>query len=367
MSGAPKTIAIVGCGIGRSHVLEGIVPNAGKFKLLAACDINTERLAAFAKEFDVPRTTIRFDDLLAMDDLDIIDICTPPGLHRQQVLAALAAGKHVICEKPLVGSLADVDEIIAAEAQVKGRLMPILQYRYGDGVRQVKAIIDSGIAGKPYIGTAETLWKRGADYYSTPWRGKWATELGGVLMTHSIHIHDLLTFLMGPVERLFGRVATRVNPIEVEDCISASCQLKSGALASLTATLGSQEQISRLRLAYENVTFESDHAPYEPGAKPWRVIPGSPKIAAEIENLLAGWKPVPPRFNGQFADFYDALETGAPLPVTTADARRSLELVTAFYHSSETHTDVELPLGPDHPNYHSWVPSEFRTVVVSGR
>ena len=66
-------------------------------------------------------------------------------------------------------------------------------------------------------------------------------------MTHAIHIHDLVTYLMGDVARLFGRVATRVNAIEVEDCVSASCELKSGALASFTATLGSREEISRLK------------------------------------------------------------------------------------------------------------------------
>ncbi|MGN6100043.1 MAG: Gfo/Idh/MocA family protein [Devosia sp.] len=357
---SPRTIAVVGCGIGRSHVLEGIIPNADKFRLLAVCDINTERLDAFAREFDVPRKTTAFADLLAMDDLDIIDICTPPMLHHPQILAALAAGKHVICEKPLVGSLADIDEVAAAESEAKGRLMPIFQYRYGDGVARVKAIIDAGIAGRPYAATAETLWKRGPDYYAVPWRGKWATELGGVLMTHAIHIHDLLTYLMGDVERLFGRVATRVNAIEVEDCVSASCQLRSGALASLTATLGSQEEISRLRLAFENVTFESDHAPYQPGTKPWRIIPASNAVERQIAALFENWQPVATRYHGQFAAFHAALEAGTAPPVTTADARRALELVTAFYHSSETHTDVDLPIPRDHPKYRSWVPAAFR-------
>ena len=355
-----KTIAIVGCGIGRSHAIEGVVPNSDKFDLVAVCDINPERLAAFAKEFKVPRTTTRFEDLLAMDDLDIIDICTPPMVHRQQILDALAAGKHVICEKPLVGSLAEMDEIIAAEKASRGRLMPIFQYRYGDGIQQVKAIIDAGIAGKPYVATAETLWKREADYYAVPWRGKWATELGGVLMTHAIHIHDIVTYLMGDLERLFGRVQTRVNPIEVEDCISASVALKSGALASFTATLGSQEEISRIRLAFEHITFESDHAPYQPGTKPWRMITADPDVEARVKTLLADWKYVPPRYDGQFGRYYEALASGGPLPVTTADSRRSLEIVTAFYHSSETHTDVELPIGPEHPKYKSWVPGAFQ-------
>ncbi len=124
--------------------------------------------------------------------------------------------------------------------------MPVFQYRFGNGAQKVKRIIESGLAGKPYLGTAETLWKRGPAYYAVPWRGKWASELGGILMTHAIHIHDLLFYLMGPAKTLFGRTATRVNAIEVEDCISAAVELQSGALASLSGTLGSQEQISRL-------------------------------------------------------------------------------------------------------------------------
>ena len=141
---SPRTVAIVGCGIGRSHVAEGFLPNADKFTLLAVCDINAERLDAFAGEFSIPRQTANFDDLLAMDDLDIIDICTPPMLHKEQILKALAASKHVICEKPLVGSLADMDEVLAAEKTARGRLMPIFQYRFGNGIQQVKALIDAG-------------------------------------------------------------------------------------------------------------------------------------------------------------------------------------------------------------------------------
>ena len=355
-----RTVAVVGCGIGRSHAIEGYVPNADKFRIVAVCDINPERLDAFATEFSVPRKTLNFDDLLGMDDVDIIDICTPPMLHKEQIIKALAAGKHVICEKPLVGSLADMDEVLVAEKAAKGRLMPIFQYRFGDGVQQVRALIESGVCGTPYVATAETLWHRDRVYYSVPWRGKWATELGGVLMGHSIHIHDLLTYLMGPVRRLFGRVATRVNPIEVEDCISASCELESGALASLTATLGSQEEISRLRLAFEHVTFESDHAPYQPGTEPWRIIPASDEARARIDGVLATYRHIPPRYTGQFQLFHEALLSGGPLPVTSADARRSLELVTAFYQSSEMHEDIVLPLGPGHPKYQSWVPVAFR-------
>ena len=353
-------VGVVGCGIGRSHIVEGYRPNADKFNVLALCDLNVERMTAVADEFGVERRLASFDDLLAMDDIDVIDVCTPPGLHYPMVTAALKAGKHVICEKPLVGSLAQVDEIMALEKSSPGMLMPVFQYRFGNGIEQAKAIIDAGIAGKPFMGTVETLWRRDAPYYAVPWRGKWATELGGVLMGHAIHPHDLFTYLMGDIERVFGRVATRVNPIEVEDTISASLLMKSGALASLTATLGSADDMTRIRLAFENVSFESDHAAYNPGDKPWKIQPRNPETAAKIDALLKDWKHVPSRFQTQMARFHDALTGAGPLPVTSRDSRRSLELVTAFYHSSSTNQDVVLPIGPGHPLYESWVPAQFR-------
>ena len=353
-------VAVIGVGIGRSHIIEGYETNKDKFKVLALCDLNVERMTPIADEFGVERRLTSFDDVLAMDDIDVIDICTPPMLHHPMVMAALKAGKHVICEKPLVGSLSQVDEVIAQEKVSKGKLMPVFQYRFGDGIEQAKAIIDAGLAGKPYVGTVETLWTRGPDYYAVPWRGKWATELGGVLMTHAIHQHDLFTYLMGDIKRLFGRVATRVNEIEVEDCVTASLELASGALGSFTATLGSADEITRLRFAFENVTFESDHQAYNPGDKAWKILPRNPETAAKIEDLLRDWVHVPSRFETQMARYHAALIGAAPLPVTSADSRRALELVTAFYHSSTTHEDVALPIETLHPRYQSWVPPEFR-------
>lgn len=360
MSNKIFNVAVIGVGIGRAHIVEGYLPNQDKYKVLALCDLNEERMAGVADEFGIERRVTRFEDILAMDDIDVVDICTPPMLHLPMVLAALKTGKHVICEKPLVGSLAEIDTVMAQERLSTGKLMPVFQYRFGNGIQQAKAIIDAGIAGKPFVGTVETMWRRDAEYYAVPWRGKWATELGGVLMGHAIHPHDILTYLMGDISRLFGRVATRVNPIEVEDSISASLEMKSGALVSLTATLGAAEEITRIRLHFENVTFESDHAPYEPGAALWKIGPRNDETREKIEALLKDWKDVPTRFQTQMARFHDTLVHGAPLPVSSADSRRSLELVTAFYHSSSTQQDVVLPLEPDHPLYQSWVPAQFR-------
>jgi len=347
------TVAVVGCGIGRAHI-EGYRSHPDKFRVAALCDVDERRLAAVDDEFRVGRRTRSFDELLRMDDVEIIDICTPPALHVSQIIAALAAGKDVVCEKPLSGSLADADRVIAAEQEAAGRVMPVFQYRLGAGVQKAKQIVDLGVAGKPYVANVETAWKRTPSYYHTPWRGRLASELGGVLLTHAIHSHDLLTWLMGPVESVFARTATRVNPVEVEDCAVASLVMRSGALAALAATLGSHKEISRLRLCFEHVTFESSQAPYAPGDDPWEIIPVSPVAGARIADALAKHRPALPGFEGLTGAYHEALATGGVLPVTLADARRSIELVTALYHSAATGAPVNLPIEPDHPAYNGW-------------
>jgi predicted dehydrogenase len=89
--------------------------------VLALCDNDPKRLHGASQQFSIPRAAVSFGELLAMPDLDIIDICTPPALHLEQSMAALTAGKQVVCEKPLVGSLADADRLIATELSATGR------------------------------------------------------------------------------------------------------------------------------------------------------------------------------------------------------------------------------------------------------
>jgi predicted dehydrogenase len=270
------TVAVVGCGIGHGHVADGYRHHPDKFRVVAVCDVDVVRCARVADEFSIPRRTHSFDELLGCDEIDIVDICTPPNLHAAQISAALAAGKQIVCEKPVAASLAEIDRLIAAEGEARGRVMPVFQYRFGNGVQKAKRIIDRGLAGKPYLATVETAWKRTPHYYAA-WRGHLGNAGGGVLLSQAIHAHDLLTWLLGPVAMAFARTATRVNPVEVEDCAVASLVMQSGALASLAATLGSHKEISRLRLCFERVTFESATAPYAPGDDPWEVVPATPE------------------------------------------------------------------------------------------
>jgi predicted dehydrogenase len=353
-------VAIIGCGVGRRHMEEGYLPHPDKFEVVLACDLDPARLQSFVSDYGIREGTASFAEVLARPDIDIVDICTPPLVHRDQILAALEAGKEVVCEKPLVGCLADMDRVMQAAERARGRVMPIFQYRYGDGFRRAKHLVDQGIAGKPYLATVETTWKRGAAYYSVPWRGRYDTELGGTLLAHAIHPHDLLCELMGPVATVFARAAARVNRIEVEDTAVASLVMRNGALVSLAATVGSQHEITRLRFCFEYATFESSLGPYNPGEGPWTITPSDADAAARIEAALADWRPVPPRFTGQMAEYHRALDGGGALPVTLEDARRSLELITALYHSADEAQQVALPIRPGHPKYADWRPERLK-------
>ena len=296
-----------------------------------------------------------------MRDLDVIDICTPPNTHRALVEQALAAGFHVVCEKPLTGSLADCDAIEKVAAKAKGTLSPVFQYRFGAGLQKLKLLQAKGLTGKAYLATIETSWRREADYYDIAWRGKWATELGGCCLTQAIHAHDILSYVNGPVKNLSARLATRVNPIEVEDCAAVSVEMMDGSLATLAVTLGAAEELSRIRFMFEHLTVESRSThPYRIGDDPWHFKGKTPEIDAKIAAALSQFKPSDESFAGQFARIHASITEGKPLPVTIADARQSLELITAIYHSAETNAAVALPIPSSHPKYANWIPAAKR-------
>ncbi|MGI9491639.1 MAG: Gfo/Idh/MocA family protein, partial [Geminicoccaceae bacterium] len=343
-------VAVVGGGIGKQH-LTAYRQLADLYEVVAFCDTVPERARAIADEFCIGRTAATLDDLLKSEKIDIVDLCTPPNLHVPQIKQVLAAGKHVICEKPIAGTLKELDELAEAERTSGKTISPIFQYRFGDGFRKLMHLKVKGLLGHAYLATVETHWKRDATYYAHPWRGRLETELGGCLVSHAIHAHDLLLTAFGPAKSIHGRTATRVNQIEVEDCAVLSLEMAGGALAALTVTLGAEREHTRLRFMFEHATVTSSLGPYNPGADPWIFEPRSEEARGLIEAVLAEVKPGRSGFAGQFSALHEVLTTGTELPVTLADARRSIELFTAAYHAATTDDTVELPLSAVHEAY----------------
>lgn len=347
-------VAVVGSGIGRAH-LTAYHELPDLFEIAAICDIDRDRAAALAATFAVPYVIGSLDELCRRDELDVIDICTPAHLHVEHTLQVLAAGKHVVCEKPVAGSIVAFDRLAEAESRSGCRVMPIFNYRFGAGVQKLRHLVAEGITGRAYLGTIEVAWRRRAAYYAVPWRGHWETELGGSLTGHAIHFLDLLTYVLGPAHSVFARAMTLVNPIETEDCASVSLEMADGSLASVSVTLGSSAEISRQRYCFANLVAESNLAPYDKNTSdPWQFVADTSEAEATIAAALTSFTPGPEGFAGQFARFAEALAAGAELPVTLADARRTAELLTACYASARTQAPVSLPIGPEHPLYGGW-------------
>lgn len=361
-------VAVVGLGVGKGH-LQAYAALPDLYDIAAVCDLDAAKASAAAAEFGVPWHTTDFSALLASGRVDMVDICTPPNTHCALITQALAAGLHVVCEKPLVGSLAEMDGIVEAQKTAQGTLFPIFQYRFGHGLQKLKHLQAKGFAHTPFLTTIETSWRRDADYYAVQWRGKWATEMGGCCLTQALHAHDMLSYINGPVRTVFAHLATRVNPIEVEDCAAITIGMANGSVATLAVTLGAAEELSRLRFMFSDLTVESRSAdPYRPGKDPWHFQGKTPELQAAITAALADFVPTLESFEGEFARVHATVTAGAPTPVTLHDARQSLELITAIYHSANTGTQVCLPIAPDHPKYHCWAPAggNFNTTVHHG-
>lgn len=344
-------VGIIGAGIGRIHV--AAFQELGEwFEVVCICDIDEEKAQKLASTCGA-EVTKEVDEIIDSDTLDIVDICTPSFMHVEQTLAALAAGKNVILEKPAAGSLRDIDELIAAGRSSGKWVMPVFQQRFGGGVQKLKFLQSRGITGQAFLGVAETAWRRRADYYAT-WHGQWKTELGGPLVTLGIHAHDVAMYVLGPAKRVMAQIATLVNPVETEDCATISLQMEDGSLASFAVTTGCQRQITRHHFCFRNLSAESNLVPYGNTADPWTFSGDTPELDEQIQRALAEYQPLPQGMTGQFYRCYQALQQGSELPVTLQDARRAIELISAVYYSARNGQAVDLPLGVDHPYYNGW-------------
>ncbi len=353
-------VGLVGCGAISGGHLAAYQQLADMFEVVALCDVVEAKAQQRAEAFGVAEIVTDIADLYRRNDLDVIDICTPPYLHAPMAIGAMEAGKLAICEKPLAGSLAEIDRLEAVEQRTGKRVMPVFNYRFGAGLQRMKHLIRQGIAGRLYLSTVETHWNRPLGYFDVRWRGGWRTALGGAFIGHAIHAHDALYEVAGPAKSVFTRGKALVNPLEIEDTLVVSLEMANGSLAALSVTFGSAVEISRHRYCFSNLVAESNTEPYATHTSdPWTFKGMSADVDAQIEAAMRGFTPERPEgFVGQFERFAHALRSGTELPITIPDGRRAIELVTAVYYSMHTGRVVELPIGQEHPYYESCIPED---------
>src|SRR5436853_2474942 len=228
---------IIGCGvIGRLHA-EAItsLPDA---QLVAVADIIPERAQELAEKYHV-KPYSDFHEMLAREQLDVVDICTPSGQHGEEAIQVMRSRRHVIVEKPMDISRAAIEEMLRVQQETGVKLAVISQHRFDPDTIKVHDLVEAQAFGRLVLGNALIPWWRSQAYYdSGAWRGTWKLDGGGVLMNQSIHSIDLLQWLMGPVKSVCAYTDTLVHRMEPADVAVAVLRFVNGALGTIAATTG---------------------------------------------------------------------------------------------------------------------------------
>ncbi len=326
-----------------SEVHARSISEIGNARLVAVAGTNAEKTKRLAEEFgcDSHRT---IDGILSRGDIDAVCVLTPSGLHADIGIKAARAGKHVIVEKPIDVSLKKADELIN-ECEKNGvKLSVISQRRYSDAVKIVKKAIEKGEIGKIGFGGAQVRWYRTQEYYdSADWRGTWKMDGGGALMNQSIHYVDLLQYIVGPVEEVFGYQKTMAHDIEVEDLLVGSLRFKNGAIGLIEATTAAYPGIfSRIDLYGERGTVAMlDDELDLLVSKNGKVFKKDPK-KAEGSETSSGPEVSHALHKKQLENVVDSIVNGVKLDVDGTDGRNALAVVAGLYEACKTGKPVKI-------------------------
>ena len=300
--------------------------------------------AASGAEFGVAS----FTDLaafLADPGLEIVTIATPSGAHFEPALAALQAGKHVICEKPLEITTVRIDELIAAAAVSGKTLAAILNRRFNPAMAAFKAACDAGRLGRIVSASCYVKWFRDQAYYdSAAWRGTWALDGGGALMNQAIHSIDALLHLAGPVRSVQANTACLAHErIEVEDIAVAILEFESGArgvIEGSTCCWSASGHPARVQICgTEGSVFLADEA-----FEAWdfkNEAPGDETIRTTLmrgnQAALGGNDPKAIQFHQHQRNFEEvvaAIREGREPSTSAREARQAVALIEAIYQSA---------------------------------
>lgn len=233
--------AIIGCGrIGNRHANH--IKNQGQ--LVAVCDVKEEARKTLAEMHAVPSYPTIEELLAAHPETNVVNICTPNGLHAQHTIAALNAGFHVLCEKPMAISVHDCGEMIKTAEKVNKRLFIVKQNRFNPAIAEVKKLIEDGKLGKILSVQLSCFWNRNENYYQkSDWKGSKKLD-GGTLYTQFSHFVDLLYWMIGDVDEVDAIVANSQHQqmIEFEDSGVVILKFHNEAIGTINYTVNSYKK-----------------------------------------------------------------------------------------------------------------------------
>ena len=336
--------ALVGCGrISKRHSeLLGLrqIRNA---KLVAVCDVVEEKAEKIAQKFSVPHF-IDMHTMMRSVAIDVVVVLTESGNHAKHVVALAPYGKHMMVEKPMALTLDDADAMIRACDESGVKLFVVKQNRFNVPVLKLRSALDSGRFGKLVLGTVRVRWCRPQAYYDQDaWRGTWALD-GGVLTNQASHHIDLLEWMMGEVESVFAMSSTALAKIEAEDTAVVTLRFRNGALGVIEATTAARptDLEGSISVLGEGGTVEIGGFAVNQ-MKVWNF--SEPNDGDE--RAMTDYSVNPPNVYGfghqaYYEHVVDSIKKGTPHLVDGLVGRKSLELISAIYESSETGREIPL-------------------------
>ena len=325
----PIRFGIIGVGIiGRQHA-KRLTGENSPGTLVAVADAHPEAAQEVAAEYGV-EAAASVTELLARQDVDAAIIAVPSGLHADVTIEALEAGKHVYLEKPIEITVEAADRIRAAE-HASGKLLTIAsQRRFAAENQYLKQLVSEGRLGTITSATVEVpLWRSQEYYDSGAWRGTWKLDGGGALMNQGVHLVDLTLWLLGDVEELYAHTGLLAHErIEVEDTVTATARLCSGAQLTFQATTAAFGDLPiRMNLMGDAGSIVTERE---------RVV----HFHSRDDLKLPEFKPVDIMLT-QITDFAQAIRTGGKPLVSSAEARAAVAFIEAVYESGRTGKPVQ--------------------------
>ncbi|HVU70673.1 MAG TPA: Gfo/Idh/MocA family oxidoreductase [Ktedonobacteraceae bacterium] len=350
--GKTLRFGIVGAGViapTHAKAISGL-PEA---ELVAVADILPQKAEKLAAAYGCTAYA-DVQQMLRREKLDVVEICTPSGLHGAHACQAMRAGCHVIVEKPMEITLASMDEMLRVQEETGRKLAVISQHRFDAASQQLRALLDEQALGRLVLGNATIPWWRSQAYYdSGAWRSTWALDGGGILMNQSIHSIDLLQWFMGPVKSIRAYMDTLVHRMESEDVATAALRFASGALGTISATTGAYPGVTtRIEICGNqgSAILENDRMRYLHLARDEKEAAGdygqaNHEIEADDQQASTASNPAALSADThalQIADMLRAIrEDGRPL-VDGQAARHPVEIILGVYESARSGKEVVL-------------------------
>lgn len=326
--------AVIGCG-GISKVHLEALSHMDNVELVCVADIREDRARERAQAYGCDWTT-DWKQFITRDDIDVVHLCTPHYLHAPMAIALLDAGKRVLTEKPMASEVSDAEEMIR---HADGRLGVVFQNRYNEASRIIKQAVEDGRYGKLLAMRAAVNWHRTPEYYTeSGWRGKFATEGGGVLINQAIHTLDLMIYFAGKPVSVRGSVSTDAlyDTIEVEDTAHGLVKFESGLTANFycTTTFGVDRPVE-LELVFERAVLKTDAETLHETRDGVTTLLCSSAATGE----KAYWGIT---HEVLIRDYYKSVEENRPFWIDGESALPVLRLLKGVYRASETRGEVAL-------------------------